>query len=502
MGAFDKLNKLNDNVRSLLGEDGGTDLNPLSYARMLDDIDKFRNQMSGKTIGSQFEDPCPFYFKVFFYFNNSQQNGGFGSNLLCLNQLPEIDWNWKLVDGLDGGKGTDSDKREKSHLVGTNVEEIWSKYKQYSNTAMGYLTNNNETTRIEELTTFVNILSNISSQTPWMIQSVEGLKEVLVGYIHPITGFTIPEEPKSIKLKMLHEPYDMRISAMLNAYRNVVVDRVKKLVVLPENLRKFDMGIYIFPAPYYHFNRTDKVAVGGLYPSSNYYNTSSMYIELHDCEFDILNGLDEIDSLTINEPKYLEYSLNILVGQAYLTHYNEFMDACMGDMVNDMFHTKNNDKTANLLYNFNKGLASKILGQAIQLGENKIEQFANRVTFGNLYGLEPKQIWDTITSGNIGLESIGQMKRTLDDLGVRNMNKKGKLGNFYRDASNAINNATRKALDWDTGSNKSGSLAGEKFAVDHNLLPKSAMNMYAEDKEEIETANGFGFSAQKFDGYK
>lgn len=444
---MDNLKDLGKNLKNILGMETGRDMNPLSYSHILEDIRRFRNQQDEDVPGAKFEDPATFYFKVFFYFNNTHDNDiGRSSNLLgTIAGVPEDEWEWEVHDN-DGG-----DKFVRSK----NVEEMWSKYKSFQNTALGYLISMGQDDRAHELSTFINILSNISNETPWMIKGVEGLNEVLLNYIHPNTGFVVPEETRSIKLKLHNEPYDMRFTTMINAYRDAVVDKYRKLIVLPENLRKFDMGIYIFPSPYHHFNRTQRVAVGGVQPSSNYYNTGSIYIELHDCEFNVLNGYDTLDSLSNEDGKQLEYTLEILVGQAFITSYNEFLDVCMGDIFRDAEENSlNNDSTANTLYNFNNGILSKMLGQITERGEDKVTSFVKKIALGNLYGLSPKNIWDNITSGNLGLQTVGQMRRTLDDLGLRQMDRNGVIRNLYNNASEGVNNATRVALDWDTNKNR------------------------------------------------
>ena len=483
---MDNLKDLGNSLKSMLGMDAARDANPLSYSHILDDIWRFRNQKDNEVFGSKFEDPGTFYFKVFFYFNNTHDNDiGLSSNLLgSIAGVPEDEWEW------EGAKGNDKDHYVRSK----NVTDMWAKYKSFQNTALGYLISMGQDDRAHELSTFINILSNISSETPWMIKGVEGLSEVLNNYIHPHTGFVVPEEPKSIKLKLLQEPYDMRITTLINSYRDAVIDKYRKLVIIPENLRKFDMGIYIFPAPYYHMTRAPKVAVGGVQSSSNYYNTGSIYIELHDCEFNILNGYEALDTLDNETGKQLEYSLEIIVGQAFITSYNEFLDACMGDIFRDVQEgSLNNDATVNTIYNFNKGLASKIMGQLMEKGEGKIASFAKKVVLGNLYGLSPKNIWDNMASGNVGLQTIGQMKRTLDDLGIRRMDKKGVLRNLYDTATKGVNTATRRALDWDTDKNW-----GKPNAMHH----RKKLDGYGESEPfmsrlQQQNAEKFGFTPTK-----
>ena len=68
---MDNLKDLGNSLKSTLGMDTARDANPLSYSHILDDIWRFRNQRGNEVFGSKFEDPGTFYFKVFFYFNNT-----------------------------------------------------------------------------------------------------------------------------------------------------------------------------------------------------------------------------------------------------------------------------------------------------------------------------------------------------------------------------------------------------------------------------------------------
>ena len=92
----------------------------------------------------------------------------------------------------------------------------------------------------------------------------------------------------------------------------------------------------------------------------------------------------------------------------------------------------------------------------MEKGKSKLNNFVRRVTLGNLYGLSPKNVWDNLTSGNVGLQSIGQVKKVMDNMGVRSLTKKGVVRNLYDKVEQGANNAIRTALDWDTNRYRGG----------------------------------------------
>ena len=108
-----------------------TDINShyLSYSRMIADRRKFKSIYKNED-HQPFDAPGNFYFKILFYFNNQQNEDGMESNLL----------------GNENG-----------------------------NTALSYLKKNAETERAAMLEEFIYLLSEISANSPWYFQSIEGI---------------------------------------------------------------------------------------------------------------------------------------------------------------------------------------------------------------------------------------------------------------------------------------------------------------------------------------
>lgn len=200
--------------------------NYVSYCNVIDDIRNFRRAErkvyddDGKLLMDKFrvfDTPGRKYFKVFFYFQNQDQD----------------------IPGNDTGL-----------LAPTwEVEDINDfNYYQY-NSAWSYLKMNNEDERAEQLKSFVELLSDISSKSPWYFQEVSGLDTALERKVMD-RDFKFDEARQKISIKCLKDAVDDRIGTLLDLYRTVTWSWMMKREVLPANLRKFDMGIMIFNEPY------------------------------------------------------------------------------------------------------------------------------------------------------------------------------------------------------------------------------------------------------------
>lgn len=335
--------------------------NLLSYTNIVNDIEKFRTGVSGKTVGVGYEDPSTLYFKVFFYFNSDSIDGDTGSNLLS---LPPIRASHSInLDGVNNTGGyvgelssSHSDKGGGnsyfdyiSNTDDDNNIDWTSRYSsgRYSNTAMDFLAANGEVDRMKYLYKFITTLSSLSANTPWVFQKITGLADVMKNPVDVDEGFKIGETDKKITIECLGDSFDQRISSLLGLYRAVVSSKVLYKEVVPRNLRKFDMGIYIFPAPNWRYRKGGKEKgsyVGTMQdlaytvPTDNSGSiirpqVSSRYIELHDCEFDINNSTDVLDTLDNAGGVQHTYNIKISVGSAYEQDYNQFLDLVFGDLV-------------------------------------------------------------------------------------------------------------------------------------------------------------------------
>lgn len=200
------------------------------------------------------------------------------------------------------------------------------------NSAWSYLKSNYEEERADALVQFITLLSNISSESPWYFQSISGVDEALAR-----EKWSVSEERKKISIKCLNDPVDHRIESLLSLYRSIVWSHVRKCEVLPANLRKFDMGMFIFSGPIdglvvkrdQNGNQSDWVKIGGFDNATDRGNYK--YIEFHNCEISldsIKSGFGEMSNADGFEQ---EFTIDIYIDDCYEYEYNPFVLRSFGD---------------------------------------------------------------------------------------------------------------------------------------------------------------------------
>ena len=117
-------------------------------------------------------------------------------------------------------------------------------YWQHSS-AWSYLKQNGEEERAAYLKQFVELLSNISTYSPWYFQSISGLGEAL----QRTTTEVKEEERKKITIGFLEDSTDERIGTLLDLYRMSCWSHLHRREMLPVNLRRFDMTVVFFSSP-------------------------------------------------------------------------------------------------------------------------------------------------------------------------------------------------------------------------------------------------------------
>ena len=313
------------------------------------------------------------FFKLLFYFNNEIDDTSGGRGLKESNNVNPREGDWFL----EGGSGllTPDWNRSSDELSG-------SYYKL--NSAWGYLMNNNEWERATTLQKFVELLSSVSTKSPWYFQEITGLDEALGR-----ENFTIGEERKKISIKCLPDSIDHRIESLLSMYRSIVWSHVKKCEVVPANLRKFDMGLFIYSGltigPHVlpggekgntfdseswktvNSNITNQITeddnntsdassndVNRIYVSDALKNASYKYIEFHNCEFSMdsiksgMGGLNNADGFN------QEFNIDIYFDDCYEQEYNQYILKLFGDFFLTDIDQETHDKR--IMDGYRKGL--------------------------------------------------------------------------------------------------------------------------------------------------
>lgn len=93
----------------------------------------------------------------------------------------------------------------------------------------------------------------------FLFLEIEGLDQIIN---QPPQNMFIETESK-INLK-LRETIDMRVMQLIEGYRHIVYDQERGVEVIPENLRRFDAHVVLYPAAYYNMALYSEIESNGM----------------------------------------------------------------------------------------------------------------------------------------------------------------------------------------------------------------------------------------------
>ena len=428
----------------------------MSYGRFLKDRAEFRR--SGTRHGSDFnlfDTPSQKYFKILFYF------------------------------GVDDGS---TDDVPTGGLLSPtwNIKNIDNKYYNY-NSAWAYLKMNDENERAEKLEHFVNLLSNINSNSPWYFSTVGGLQDAIERKVASDGKFEMPDSRK-LTITCLPDAFDNRITTLLDLYRDITWSWHLKREILPVNLRKFDMAIYIFESPLHYWHDDDN----RLDINNNLFRPSYKMFEFHNCEFDynsIKSGWNELNNTTGFAPTY---TIDIKYDDVYEISWNELMMRTIGDIITtDIWMTANSvaqqDSSAQLDYLKTK-LSSTGIGNNTpdnddrdvrnQKVKYKKRNFKNGDDLGIIPMHEGSKNHDAGLVGNALKQVFGQVKTH-----VKSKINRALLGNLHTYSLTQIGSQIKSALQGNLIPTAQAAKDYVKEANERNAIkPTANGNIYAQQK--------------------
>lgn len=326
---------------------------PLSYRTFLQDLLKFRQ--AGGTKSSDFnkwDTPGNMYFRILFHFitddNGTESSVSGNVNNPMGNGLLSPTWMYTKDNQLNGsGDFRTTLARMKEGLEDGDL--FWWKH----SSAFSYLMENADYERAELLFNFINLLSNINSESPWYWQKITGIPD---GLDRPMMNdnykLEFPAERKKISIECLPDPVDERIGNLLDMYRAIIFSNQSKRVVLPSNLRKFDMTIVLFQQPIKGFHTpkdtvrltdalgmaskwltTENLDYATLSRCSTLYKASFKAFEFHNCEIDYNSSKSMWENLDNIEGTKPTAKIDIFFDDVFETRYNMFESVEFGDML-------------------------------------------------------------------------------------------------------------------------------------------------------------------------
>jgi hypothetical protein len=182
--------------------------------------------------------------------------------------------------------------------------------------------------RLEE---FTRLLMDITHNKPWYFQSVSGLNKLWEND----TNMSEPFKGKEVVLEFeTLEAIDMKIGYMADLYRKSAFDSIYRREIIPPNLRKFEMSIWVAEfrkfqslLETYAFNaignnigsNTKNMASRALdlvRSQGEYFNKNVSFVKYncHLCEFDFSETFIGGDKLNVHTPDMASNKFKIKVG--------------------------------------------------------------------------------------------------------------------------------------------------------------------------------------------
>lgn len=418
-------------------------MDPLSYGTIKNTLYEWRRSGSKSSNFNELDNPGQLYFKILFHFYNGDAYGngdGLENGLLTpawtttikkkvINQAgKEEETTTTEVIDINSTKNDINDKVEKfmeSQRNFANNNTSLYDLEVFSNCAYTYLLRNDEVERAEKLKQFITLLSNINTYSPWYFTEISGLDGILERPFKVGEDEYKIEAPKQITIKCMPDSSDNRIATLLDLYRDFTFSQINNRVILPGNLRRFDMSIYIFDSPisnlHYNgdnhgiMNKNNKSSAEGNFP------VSYKCIELHDCEIDYNATKAGYTSLTNSEGFQQTFEIPISVGNAYEIRYNQYIDRTIGDLIKtDLFQSTYSDGGyIEQMYNDSAQTTSEELLTALQTRINNgssINQVSDNKIIDDLTGNIISQTLTSQKLGNIYKTSLSDLSSTTDNL--------------------------------------------------------------------------------------
>lgn len=335
------------------------------------------------------------------------------------------------------------------------------------NTALAYLESIGDDVRINYLKNFQQTLYDINYHMPWYWQSIEGLEGTMSGrqWKDPYVG----GEDAELKISTL-ESIDLKIASLMQLYSAAMYDTKYRRVIVPENLRKFGLTIYIKEIRKFRQIKSGLISQGidaaytlagnnvesGEYKDVTNENGAEIIIHLRSCEF--LPGKSATTFFSNFSNSAPEEAANELcISYEDFEIHSNFPDV-MGNV------GENNFSVDKLKEDWAQKLKDGLMEKGSQLTESaardlmeKAKGYANKLILGNVYGISPTNITNALNQGSI--QGISQ------EIG-RHVNSKGGnisgKDNVYGDVRPKSNNISGRQNINNDVPDSSGKLTGKE----------------------------------------
>ena len=384
MPLIDYANPLNSQALQQLAGPFGSLLGPgATFPASYDYAKRFVNNAktaegSGGNAVTALDDPTYLGFQLMFDPFSPLMNGaGVGDSGISNTDLP---------GGIgDGNLGSLASQ----FGIPNNTEQTSGSGYEKVASAVGYLEKIGEGTRAKYLRAFVQGLQEINRTRPYYFQTIEGLAEAWAKatdfQIDPYTG-TTGEEGLTIGCL---EAIDLKLTALFSLYKMAVYDVQYKRFILPKNLMRFDVYIYVQEIRKF---KTVRNWLTTFDPSNNgadtanfvNENTSQVGFKFTECMWDMAATGKVFENVTNAAADgvattSIKFKYSTIEQQSQFSGYD--------GALKDWTQQQTSQKLGARVKKFAKDQLANQAAGAINLAQRTVSSAIQGITLGNVYGL-------------------------------------------------------------------------------------------------------------------
>ena len=284
----------------------------------------------------------------------------------------------------------------------------------FNGEAVDYLTNVvGDKQRAADLENFIKILKKLNNEYPWFWQSVSGL-EVTKQYGNLQEPYRGADNP-AIEIGCL-ESVELTVSGMIDLYKRAAYDFSRWVEVIPKNLRRFKLSIWVSEVRTFEQSKLEKAASGpaGATLAANLPNQNLDFlkdgsiksvrpyfkVDLGKCQFDIDSTNSIFADLKRTPEGFAEPTIKIFYetveyGGEYANSTINDGDKTIGSMIGDIALEK----------------AGGVVDGAI---DRVVERVKAQLLLGNVHGLNlASKVKDAFSAGSVnGIANLLRSKQS------------------------------------------------------------------------------------------
>ena len=239
--------------------------------------------------------------------------------------------------------------------------------------AIGYLDKIGETNRVEYLRAFITGLLEVSKERPYYFQTIGGLLEAWTkSFEFAEDPFTGSGDGDGITIGCL-EAIDLKMTALFNLYKMAVYDVRYKRMVVPKNLLRFDIYIYVQEIRKF---KTVRNWLGSLNPQVGFKFTECLWIP-GACG-KVFEGVTNVGGTVATTD--IKFSYGTMENVSQFSGFDSKLDE-------SKLQSNSDPAFLGKIKQFGKDQLDNVAAGAINLATRTVSNAIQGLTLGNVFGL-------------------------------------------------------------------------------------------------------------------